>query len=150
MQSKAPTVTEYLRELPEERRRSIQAVRRTIQENLPQGYTEVMQYGIITYVVPLTLYPEGYLNKKDTPLPYVSLASQKNHMALYLMHIYGDRKSEVWFQKEYERSGKKLDMGKSCVRFKKIDDLPLDVIGKAVARMPVNAFVKMYEQSRQK
>lgn len=148
MQSKAKTPKEYINELPEDRRAAIKAVRAVIKKNLPSGYKEMIQYGMITYVVPLTTYLKGYLDEKDVPLPYISLASQKNHMAVYLMNIYQVDKSENWFKSEYKKSGKKLDMGKSCVRFKKLDDLPLDVIGKAVALTPVKKFIENYEKGR--
>jgi Domain of unknown function (DU1801) len=148
MQSKAPTVTEYLASLPEERRKAIATVRSVIKKNLPKGYRETMQYGMITYVVPLERYPQGYLGKKDVPLPFVSLASQKNHMAAYLLHVYGDAQLKHWFQTAWKKSGKKLDMGKSCVRFKKVEDLALDVVGESVARMPVDRFIAFFEKAR--
>ena len=107
-----------------------------------------MQYGMIGYVVPLKRYPKGYLGDKKTPLPYAALASQKHHMAVYLMNIYGNRKLEKWFLKEYKASGKKLDMEKSCVRFKKLDDLPLGLIGKAIAATPLAECIAMYEEAR--
>lgn len=147
MQSKSKTVKEYLKELPKERRIAIEAVRNVILKNLPNGYEEIM-LGMIVYVVPLSRYPAGYLGKKDVPLPFAGLASQKNHMAVYLMNIYAERDAEQWFKKAYKESGKKMDIGKCCVRFRKLEDLPLDVIGKAVARTSVSAFIKMYEASR--
>ena len=143
MKSKASTVTEYLAELPEDRRAAIQAVRKTIRKHLPKGYKEVFQYGMIGYVVPLKAYPAGYLNRKTEAVPYVCLASQKNYMSIYLMSVYGP--GEAQFRQEYAATGKKLDMGKSCVRFKKVDDLALDVIGKAVARWPMNEYLAMCE-----
>lgn len=148
MQSKATTVKEYLESLPEDRRKAISAVRKEILKNLPKGYEEVMQYGMIGYVVPLSIYPAGYLGKKDVPLPYAALASQKNYMSVYLMNIYGDKKGEEWFKKAYAKSGKKLDMGKSCVRFKKLEDLPLEVIGEAVGRTSVEEMIRGYERAR--
>src|SRR5262245_7825986 len=128
MKGKATTVEEYLEQLPVERRDAMETVRRVILKNLPKGYEEVLQYGMLGYVVPLKVFPAGYLNRKDEPLPYVCLASQKNYMSIYLTGAYGD---ETQFRKEYEATGKRLDMGKSCVRFKKVDDLALDVIGSA-------------------
>ncbi len=148
VKSYATTVKAYLDGLPPERRAAIRAVRKVVLDNLPKGYEETIAYGMLGYVVPLKLYPKGYLGKKDVPLPYASLAAQKNYMALYLMNIYGDKKTEEWFVKEYTASGKKLDMGKSCVRFKRLDDLPLDVIGKAIARTPVNELIAKYEAAR--
>lgn len=143
---------EYLNALPDERKTALEAVRKVILQNLPEGYEETLQYGMISYVVPLSLYPAGYLGKKDTPLPFAALASQKNHMAIYLMNIYADRDQEGldWLEKAYVESGKKLDMGKSCIRFKRLEDLPLEVIGEAIARTPVAEFIEMYEKSRKR
>ncbi len=154
MTSNAKTVEGYLRGLPEDRRAAISAVRAVILANLPKGYAERMQYGMISYVVPHSIYPAGYHCKPTDPLPYAMLGSQKNHMAIYLMCVYGDAKTEQWFRKAYQASGKKLDMGKSCVRFKKIEDLPLKVIGQVVARVPVKNYIARVEeilkQTRQK
>lgn len=148
MQSSAKTPAEYLASLPAERRKELAAVRRVIKKHLPKGYAETMQYGMISYVVPLKLYPAGYLGKKDVPLPYVSLGAQKSHLAVYLMNVYGDAKLERWFKAAWEKSGKKLDMGKSCVRFETADALALDVLGQAVAKVPVKAFIERYEATR--
>lgn len=148
MQSSAKTVSAYLKELPPERRVVVEAVRAVVLKNLPKGYEEVMQYGMISYVVPLKTYPNGYLDKKDVPLPYAALAAQKNFYALYFMSLYGDKENEAWFKKAYMDAGKKLDMGKSCVRFKKLDDLPLNVIGRAVKLTSVKKFIKSYEAGR--
>jgi hypothetical protein len=142
--SKAATVPEYLAELPEERRPSIEAVRAVILEHLPRGYEEVMQHGMISYVVPLSRYPDTY-NKQ--PLAMASLANQKRYMALYLMGVYADD-GESWFQQHWRATGKKLDMGKSCVRFKRLDDVALDVVGAAIARTSVDEFIEQYERSR--
>jgi hypothetical protein len=146
-QSSAETVEEYLAELPEERRKAIAAVRQVILEHLPKGYEETMQYGMIAYVVPLERYPETY---NTHPLAYVALASQKNYMSLHLTNIYGDSEAERWFVDRYKETGKRLDMGKSCVRFRKLDDLPLDLVGDAVQRTSVEQFIKIYEASRRK
>src|SRR5439155_26166007 len=134
MTTQAKTVEEYLRALPEDRRNALNAVRKVILDNLPEGYAECMQYGMVGYVVPHSLYPAGYHCKSSEPLPCAALGSQKNHMALYLMCVYGNPKTNEWFRKAYAATGKKLDMGKACVRFKKLDDLPLDVIGQVIAR----------------
>jgi hypothetical protein len=150
MQSKSLTVKEYLAQLPPDRRKAIETVRKVIKKNLPKGYKEVMQYGMIGYVVPLSVYPAGYLGKPDVPLPYACIASQKNHMAVYLMNIYGTGSDEKWFKAAYKASGKKMDVGKSCVRFKKLEDLPLDLIGQAVARTPVKETIIRYERARAK
>jgi hypothetical protein len=148
--SKAKTVDQYLAELPSDRREAINAVRKVILKNLPDGFEETMQYGMISYVVPFTLFPAGYHCDPSQPLCFAGLSSQKNHMAIYLMTIYGNKETEQWFVKAYKASGKKLDMGKSCVRFKKLEDLPLDVIGQAIARVPVEKYIKAYEDTRQK
>src|ERR1043166_6063897 len=116
MTSKAKTVSEYLKALPEDRRAAISAVRDVILANLSKGYAECMQYGMIGYVVPHSLYPAGYHCRPSEPLTYAMLGSQKNHMALYLMCAYGDPKTNEWFRKAYAATGKKLDMGKACVR----------------------------------
>jgi hypothetical protein len=145
MQSKAPSIAEYLASLPEERRSALEQVRAVIRKHLPQGYAEQMQYGMISYVVPLALYPAGYLNKQDVPLPFVSLASQKQHMAIYLMNVDGNPELEAWFQAAWRKSQKKLDMGKSCLRFKRVEDLALDVLGEAVARSPIADYISRYE-----
>lgn len=147
MQSKAKTVKEYLAELPTERRAAIGAVREVILKNLPKGYEEVMQ-GMIGYVVPHHLYPPGYHCDPKQPLPFVGLASQKNHMAVYMMCIYMDKESESWFTKAYKASGKKLNMGKCCVRFKKLQDLPLELIGQAVGKKSVKEYIALYEKAR--
>jgi hypothetical protein len=148
MKSSATTVDEYLVKLPADRRDAMMAVRKVILKYLPKGYEEVMQYGMMGYVVPLKTFPAGYLNRKNEPIPYVCLASQKNYMAIYLMSVYGDAEGE--FRKAYKATGKRLDMGKSCVRFKKVEDLPLDVIGKAVAKWPMKKFISICEESWKK
>ena len=145
VKSKATTVKEYISELPEERINDIKAVRNLIIENLPKGYVETMQYGMITYVIPIDRYPNTY---NGLPLGYISLASQKNYMALYLMNVYSNKEIESNFKNRYIASGKKLDMGKSCVRFKKLKDLPLDLIGETIAMTSVDDFISVYEKSR--
>ena len=135
----------YLKELPADRREAIRAVRKVILKNLPKGYKESMLWGMITYAIPLKSYPSTYNNQ---PLCYAALASQKNHMAVYLMCVYGDKPTAKWFRERYKAAGKRLDMGKSCVRFRKLEDLPLDVIGEAVSRTTVKAYIRRYEQFR--
>lgn len=120
-------------------------VRRLILENLPMGYQEVMQNGMISYVIPLPRYPKTY-NKQ--PLAYVSLAAQKNYLSIYLMGVYGDPEMESWFVRRYRDSRKRLDMGKSCVRFQTLDGLPLDLVGEAIARTLVEDFIQLYESTR--
>lgn len=148
MQSKAKTVTEYLKELPAERREALSVIRKVILDNLPEGFKEGIQYGMIGYFVPLELYPKGYLDDPEQPLPFAALASQKNHMAVYLMGIYGDKKNEEWFKKEYKKTGKKMNVGKSCVRFTKLDDVPLELIGQVIAKASVKEWIKRYEAAR--
>ena len=145
MKSKANSVEDYLASLPPDRYEAIRAIRQTILENLPAGYDEGMQYGMIGYFVPHSLYPPGYHCNPKEPLPFASLASQKNHMAIYLMCLYSDPKQLDWFEKAWKKTGKKLDMGKSCVRFKRLEDVPLEIIGKAINRVPVEEFLSFYE-----
>ena len=143
MQSKANTVKQYLNELPNDRKKAISIVRQTILKNLPDGYDEVINWGMITYEVPLETYPNTYNGK---PLMYAALASQKNHMAVYLMGCYMVPEIRNEFEKAYNKSGKRFDAGKSCIRFKKIDDLPLDLLGKTIASMDVNEFIELVEK----
>lgn len=143
--SKAETVEQYLGELPDDRREAIAEVRQAILDNLPDGYVEAMSFGMIGYEVPIETYPDTYNGK---PLLYAALASQKNHMAVYLHGVYADSDTEEWFMSEYEATGKKMDIGKSCVRFKKIDQLPVDLVGKAIARVSVKDFVAIAEAAR--
>lgn len=149
MMSTARTVEEYIAGLPDDRRVAISTVRDVILKNLPRGFEEVIQYGMIGYVVPHRLYPAGYHCDPTQPLCFAALASQKNHMAIYLMTVYGDVKTQKWFRQAYLATGKRLDMGKSCVRFKKLDDLPLDVIGQAVARVSVKDYIASWEKALQ-
>lgn len=148
MQSKATSVEQYLAELPEDRRQAIQAVRQVVLKNLDKDYEEGIQYGMIGYYVPHRVYPSGYHCDPKQPLPFASLASQKNHMVLYLMCVYGDSEHARWFQEAWAKTGKKLDMGKSCLRFKKLDDLALDVIGEAIRRVPAKKYIAACEASR--
>jgi len=148
MQSKAKTVAQYLKELPADRRETVSAVRKVILENLDDAYEEGMQYGMIGYYVPHRVYPEGYHCDPKQPLPFACLASQKNHLSLYLMSAYGEGLEEDWFRKEWAKTGKKLDMGKCCVRFKKLDDLALDVIGEAIRRVPAREYITKYQTFR--
>ncbi len=146
MKYSASTVTEYLNQIPPERKPDIQKVRKAIKSALPSGYQELIQYGMITYAVPLKRYPAGYLEKSDTPVPFLSIASQKNHMAIYMMCVYG--KEEENFRKRYRETGKKLDMGKCCIRFKKLEDLALDAVCAEVREWTVDRFLNKYEQGR--
>jgi len=141
----AVTVEQYLAEMPEEHRKVVRAVRQVIQDNLPRGYEEVMNWGMITYQVPLDTYPDTYNGK---PLMYAALASQKNYMSLYITGVYLDEKERNSFIEQYLSTGKKLDMAKSCVRFKKLEDLPLPLIGKAIAAYDVAGFVARVKSAR--
>jgi hypothetical protein len=147
VRSDATTVAAYLAELPEERRPAIEAVRRTILEHLPDGYEEVMNWGMIAYQVPLDVYPDTY---NGQPLMLAALASQKNHMAVYLSAIYADEEARARFEEAWRATGKRFDVGKSCVRFRSLEELPLDVIADAVAAFPVDAFVASYEEGRRR
>lgn len=147
MQSKAKTVEEYLEEMPEDRREQISVVRNEILEFLPDGIDEVMRWGMITYEIPLETYPDTY---NGQPLMFAALANQKNHMAVYLIGIYADEKLSKTFEESYKATGKKMDIGRSCVRFKQIDDLPLFLIGKAIAAVSSDDIIRYYENSRTK
>ena len=149
MQSKAKSVEEYLAALPEDRREAITAIREVILKNLPKGYEEGMQWGMPSCFVPLSAYPAGYNCQPDQPLPFVGFASQKNHMAFYGFCIYMDEALKNRFVEDWKKTGKKLDMGKSCVRFKKLEDVPLKVIGDAVKRVPMKKYIKQYEEQLQ-
>ena len=149
MKSNAATVEQYLAELPEDRRAAIGAVRDVILKNLDADYEEGMQYGMIGYYVPHRIFPAGYHCDPKQPLPFAALGSQKNHMAIYLMSVYcgcgpvesPENKHAAWFQKAWRDTGKKLDMGKACIRFKKLDDVALDVIGEAIKRIPAKKWI---------
>lgn len=151
MQSAAGTVPEYLDSLTEERRAIIEPVRAVILANLDSGYSEAMQYGMIGYGVPHSVFPAGYHCDPAQPLPFAALASQKNHVSLYLMGLYvgntADKETQevLWFRQAWANAGKKtLDMGKSCVRFKRLEDVSLDVIGEAIRRMPASLYIERY------
>ncbi len=147
MKSNVTTVEDYLAALPDDRRAAVEAVRETIRAKLPKGYVECFAFGMIGYVVPLAVYPDTY-NKQ--PLMYAALANQKGHMAVYLTNVYGDPALRARFEEGFRKAGKKLDMGKSCVRFKKLDDVPLAVIGDAVAATPMADFVAFAKSVRAK
>ncbi len=147
MRSDAATVADYLSSLPEDRRAAIEAVRAVILDNLPDGYEETMAWGMITYQVPLATCPDTY---NGQPLMYAALASQKRHMAVYLMSVYSSPEGREAFERSYRATGKRLDMGKSCVRFRRLEDLPLQLIGEAVASMDVASYVALAQASRRK
>lgn len=143
MHSAEPTVVDYLASLPEDSRESLNRVRNLILDNLPKGYEEGMLYGMIGYYIPLSDYPKTY---NDQPLGYIALAAQKNYMSLYLMSVYGENEKD--FRMAYKKTGKKLDMGKSCVRFKSFDDLPVALIAKTVGALTPKQFIARYEETR--
>ena len=145
MKIEAQSVQEYLENLPEERREAIVNLRKVISENLPKGFEEQLSYGMIGYVVPKSIYPKGYHCTPELPLPFLSIASQKNSINLYHMGIYADEKLLHWFQEEFPKhSKKKLDMGKSCMRFKKPEDIPYELIGELARKMTSQDWIEMY------
>lgn len=147
MQSKAKTVSEYFAELPEDRRKALKTLRDVILKHIDPRYVEGMGYGMPGWSVPHSIYPAGYHCDPKIPLPYAGFASQKNHMSLYLMCVYGHTGEDKWFRDAWAKTGKKLDMGKSCIRFKKVEDLALDVIAEAFKRTPVDKYIEFYERT---
>jgi Domain of unknown function (DU1801) len=145
VQSTAATVQQYLDSLPEDRRACLSAVRKVFRDNLDDVYEEGMQYGMIGYYVPHSYFPPGYHCDPKQPLPFGGIASQKSHMSIHMMPVYGNSKLNEWFQKAWAMTGKKLDMGKACVRFKKLEDLALDVIGEAIRRVPAKKYIAFCE-----
>ena len=148
MQSKAITVDDYLKELPDERREAIKKLRKVILNNLPKGFNEEMSYGMIGYVVPHSLYPDGYHCNPKLPLPFLNMASQKNFIVIYHMGMSADKKLLEWFTKEFVKQSKeKVDMGKSCLRFKKPDTIPYILIGELAGKMTVTDWINIYEKN---
>ncbi len=146
MQSKAETIEDYLIDLPDDRKEAINKLRTIILENMPKGFVETMSYGMIGYVVPHTLYPDGYHCDPKLPLPFINIASQKNFIALYHMGIYANPELLKWFTDEFPKhSDQKLDMGKSCIRFKKIDQIPFELIAELVRKVSVEDWIRSYE-----
>jgi uncharacterized protein YdhG (YjbR/CyaY superfamily) len=151
MQSAAKTVDDYLISLPEDRKKVMTELRKVILKNLPKGFSEAMSYGMMGYVVPHSIFPDGYHCDPKLPLPFMSMASQKNFISFYHMGIYADPKLLNWFTKEYPKFCKsKLDMGKSCIRFKKMDDIPMSLIGELVSKMNPDQWIKLYQASFRK
>ncbi len=142
---KAKTVSEYLGALPPERRAVVSQVRSLVKKHLPKGYKEGMGWGVITYAIPLKILPYTY---NGQPLCYVAIASLKNQYSLYLMNVYGDPKKKKWMADEFKTRGKKLDMGGSCLHFKSLDDLPVDVVGEVIASTPMEKYIEIYLASR--
>ncbi|MES2726703.1 MAG: DUF1801 domain-containing protein [Bacteroidota bacterium] len=150
MQSKANTIEDYVAELPEERQTALIQLRNTIVNNLPEGFEEKMTYGMIGYVVPHSIYPPGYHCDPKLALPFINIASQKNFIALYHMGLYANPELLYWFTSEYPKYAKtKLDMGKSCVRFKKMDDIPYALIAELIKKVSVKDWIENYEQNLQ-
>ena len=146
MQYKANTPKEYISQIPEERKESIKKLQQVIKENLPKGFEETIQYGMIGYVVPHSIYPDGYHCDPKIPLPFMNVASQKNFIAIYHMGMYAKKELLDWFVGEYPKHCKrKLDMGKSCIRFKKIEERPYELIGELASKMSVKEWISIYE-----
>ncbi|MGZ3866635.1 MAG: DUF1801 domain-containing protein [Bacteroidia bacterium] len=151
MQSKAVTVKDYLESLPEDRKKAITQLRKEILKNIPKGFKEEMNYGMIGYVIPHKLYPHGYHCDPTKPLPYMNIASQKNFIAVYHMGVYGDKKLLDWFTKEFKKaSDKKLDMGKACIRFKKPEDIPYKLIGELAGKISAEQWMAVMDKYRKK
>jgi uncharacterized protein YdhG (YjbR/CyaY superfamily) len=150
MPNSIKTPVEYISSLPEDRKKSIQEIRKVILKNLPKGFEETINYGMLTYVVPHTIYPKGYHCDPKLPLPFISLASQKNFIALYHMGIYADKELLKWFTEEYKKhTTAKLDMGKSCIRFKNLNAVPIDLIGKLIQKISLKDWIRIYETELQ-
>jgi hypothetical protein len=151
MQSTANTPEEYMSSLPEERKPVMTELRKAIIQNLPKGFEEVIGYGMLSYVVPHSIYPAGYHCDTKQPLPFLSVASQKNFIAVYHMGMYADQNLLNWFVAEYPKHSKaKLDMGKSCIRFKKMDQVPVELIGELASKMSVEDWIGTYERAFRK
>ncbi|TAH43910.1 MAG: DUF1801 domain-containing protein [Bacteroidetes bacterium] len=148
MQSSAISPQEYIDELPEERKPAMIKLRKIIKNNLPKDFSEVMSYGMIGYVIPHSVYPDGYHCDPKLPLPFMNIASQKNFIAVYHMGVYADKALYKWFTTEYTRHGTtKLDMGKSCIRFKKPDQIPFKLIGELASKMTAKEWISIYEKN---
>ncbi len=148
MQSKASTPEEYLSELPEDRKIVVQKIREVVLQNLPIGFKEVISYGMLGYVVPHEIYPDGYHCTPKLPLPFFNIASQKNSVNIYNLVIYANKDIHDWFVSEYPKHSKyKLDMGKGCIRFKKLDAIPYELIGELISKVSVEQWIEMYENT---
>lgn len=146
MKIKANNQEEYINEIPEERKEAFQKLRDIVLDNIPEGFEECMSYGMIGYVVPHSLYSKGYHCDAKLPLPFINIASQKNFVAFYHMGLYANQELKDWFLSEYSKSCQlKLDMGKSCIRFKKMDQIPFDLIGQLVAKISALEWINLYE-----
>ena len=151
MQYQATTADDYISQIPEDRKSVFETLRQTIIDNLPKGFEEGIQYGMIGYVVPHSVYPDGYHCDPKIPLPFMSIASQKNSINLYHMGIYSKPELYDWFVAEYPKySSRKLDIGKSCIRFKKIDEIPFDLIAELCTKMTIDEWINIYETNIKK
>jgi hypothetical protein len=151
MQYQANSPEDYISQLPVDRQEPIKKLRKIISKNLPKGFEETMSYGMIGYVVPHAIYPEGYHCTPELPLPFMNIASQKNFVAVYHMGVYAKKELYDWFIGEYPKHCKrKLDMGKSCIRFKHMDDIPFELIGELTAKVSAEAWIEIYESAYKK
>ncbi len=151
MQYKATSPEDYISQIPEERKGPMRQLRQVILDNLPNGIEETMSYGMIGYVVPHAIYPDGYHCTPELPLPFMNIASQKNFIAVYHSGVYAKKELHDWFVSEYPKhSNRKIDMGKSCIRFKKIDDIPYDLIGELTTKMTTQEWIDIYEANIKK
>jgi len=151
MQSKAITPEQYIAELPDDRREAMSKLRDITLQNLPKGFEEQMSYGMLGYVVPHSIYPNGYHCTPELPLPFFAIASQKNSINIYHMMVYADKNLHDWFSAEYPKYSKsKLDMGKSCIRFKKVNDIPFELIGELLSKITVEQWIEQYESAFRK
>lgn len=151
MKIESATVEEYILKVPEIQRESVRKLQETVKNNLPQGFEETINYGMIGFIVPYSLYPKGYDCKPKQPLPFINIAAQKNHISLYHMGLYANQELLSWFTEEYPKHSKsKLDMGKGCVRFKNNEEIPYELIGLLAQKISVNDWIKTYENLRNK
>lgn len=151
MQSNATSVEQYISELPDDRKAAIQKLRNAVLEVLPEGFQEAMGYGMMGYVVPHSIFPAGYHCDPKLPLPFAGMASQKNNISFYHMGIYAKPELLKWFQEEYPKHCKtKLDMGKSCIRFKKMDQIPYELMKELMSKMTVQEWIDLYQQNMQR
>ena len=151
MTSDAKTPEEYVNSLPQDRKDAISKLRKVILKKIPKGFSETISYGMLGYVIPHSIYPDGYHCDPKLPLPFMSIASQKNFVGVYHMGIYANKELYDWFVNEYPKhSSRKLDMGKSCIRFKKIEEIPYELIGELASKMTPNEWIKIYENAIKK
>lgn len=151
MQYKADSPEDYINQVPEERKETLKKLRKTIKDNLPKGFEEGIQYGMIGYYIPHSIYPDGYHCAPEIPLPFMSFASQKNSINVYHMYLYSDKDLQNWFVNEYPKySKRKLDMGKSCIRFKHMKDIPFELIGELASKITVQNWISVYEKNMKK